>query len=264
MNDILNEIVADTRLVVEAEKRKTTCEQLYERIQTKAACRGRSMRKSLLQSAKGGIIAEFKRKSPSKGWIKEEGRAEEIPASYEKAGAVAVSILTNEKYFAGSLDFIRTARKNVEIPILRKEFVVDEYQLYQAKDAEADAVLLIAAALSRNECRNLTAKAHEVGLEVLLEIHQERELDYLDAEPDMLGVNNRNLGTFHTDVNNSFRIASLLPDSILRVSESGISNPDTVKRLRDAGYRGFLIGETFMRQPEPGEALSKFIQELCR
>lgn len=262
MNDILDEIIADTRLVVEAEKRRVTSEQLYERIQTNTAQKKRSMRKSLSQSPTG-IIAEFKRKSPSKGWIKEEGRAEVIPASYEQAGAAAISILTNEKYFAGSLDFIRTARKNVDIPILRKEFVVDEYQLYQAKEADADAVLLIAAALTRNECRHLTVKAHDLGLEVLLEIHQEKELDYLDAEPDMLGVNNRNLGTFHTDVANSFRIARLLPDNILHVSESGISNPDTAKRLRDAGYRGFLIGETFMRQPEPGEALRKFIQEIC-
>lgn len=262
MNDILSEIVANTRLEVERDKREIPCEELYERIKTKPSAAKHSMRASLSQSPTG-IIAEFKRKSPSKGWIKKEGKPEVIPTAYEQAGAAAISILTNEKYFAGRLDFIQTARKNVHIPILRKEFVVDEYQLYQAKDVNADAVLLIAAALTHNECRNLTAKAHELGLEVLLELHQEKELDYIDAQPDMLGVNNRNLGTFHTDVANSFHIAPLLPHNMIWISESGIPTPDTVKHLRDIGYRGFLIGETFMRQPNPGEALKKFIQELC-
>ena len=151
-----------------------------------------------------------------------------------------------------------------DTPILRKEFIIDEYQLYQACQTGADAVLLIAAALTRPDYERLTRKAHELGLEVLLEIHTEKDLDYLAERPDMLGVNNRNLGTFHTDVENSFRIASLLPDDLLWVSESGISEPDTVRRLRDAGFRGFLMGETFMRQPDPGAALKTFIQSVER
>ena len=164
------------------------------------------MRESLADS-RSGIIAEFKRKSPSKGWIKEEGRADVIPAAYAAAGAAALSILTDGKYFGGCLDYIRQARPMTDTPILRKEFIIDEYQLYQACQAGADAVLLIAAALTRPDYERLTRKAHELGLEVLLEIHTEKGLDYLAERPDMLGVNNRHLGTFHTDVENSFRIA---------------------------------------------------------
>lgn len=201
---------------------------------------------------------------PFQGWIKEEGRADVIPAAYAAAGAAALSILTDGKYFGGCLDYIRQARPITDTPILRKEFIIDEYQLYQACQAGADTVLLIAAALTRPDYEHLTRKAHELGLEVLLEIHTEKELDYLAERPDMLGVNNRHLGTFHTDVENSFRIASLLPDDLLWVSESGISEPDTVRRLRDAGFRGFLMGETFMRQPAPGAALKTFIQSVER
>ena len=179
-------------------------------------------------------------------------------------GLKLLSILTDGKYFGGCLDYIRQARPMTDTPILRKEFIIDEYQLYQACQAGADAVLLIAAALTRPDYERLTRKAHELGLEVLLEIHTEKELDYLAERPDMLGVNNRHLGTFHTDVENSFRIASLLPDDLLWVSESGISEPDTVRRLRDAGFRGFLMGEAFMRQPAPGAALKTVIQSVER
>lgn len=282
MKDILEEILAYKRKEVEREKAELPPERLFALVEGgraddfgKAASRGmpmpceanarqrRSMRKSLAAS-RSGIIAEFKRKSPSKGWIKEEGRADVIPAAYAEAGAAALSILTDEKYFGGCLDYIRQARPMTDTPILRKEFIIDEYQLYQARHAGADAVLLIAAALTRPDYGRLRRKAHELGLEVLLEIHAEKELDYLAERPDMLGVNNRNLGTFHTDVENSFRIASLLPDDLLWVSESGISEPDTVRRLRDAGFRGFLMGEAFMRQPSPGAALETFIQSVER
>ena len=206
-----------------------------------------------------GIIAEFKRKSPSKGWIKEDGKPEVIPPSYEKAGAAALSILTDEKYFGGSLDFIKKARPLVNLPILRKDFIIDEYQLFQARHIGADAVLLIAADLGKQEVRALTALAHELGLEVLLELHAEHELDYAEIDVDAVGVNNRNLGTFVTDVQNSFRLAARLPQDKVLVSESGISNPDTIRLLREAGYRGFLIGETFMKTDDPGQALHQFI-----
>ena len=282
MKDILEEILAYKRKEVEREKAELPPEQLFALVEgrwgnthDRTACHGkvpaymtdvrkhRSMRESLAAS-RSGIIAEFKRKSPSKGWIKEEGRADVIPAAYAAAGAAALSILTDGKYFGGCLDYIRQARPMTDTPILRKEFIIDEYQLYQACQAGADAVLLIAAALTRPDYERLTRKAHELGLEVLLEIHTEKELDYLAERPDMLGVNNRHLGTFHTDVENSFRIASLLPDDLLWVSESGISEPDTVRRLRDAGFRGFLMGEAFMRQPAPGAALKTFIQSVER
>ncbi|MCR5780938.1 MAG: indole-3-glycerol phosphate synthase TrpC [Bacteroidaceae bacterium] len=221
-----------------------------------------SLREALLRS-ETGIIAEFKRRSPSKGWIKEDGRADQIPLSYQQHGAAALSILTDERYFGGHDDFIRAARQTgVTLPILYKNFVIDEAQLYAAALCGASAVLLIAACLSVQQCSVLMAKAHELGLEVLLEMHSEQELEYAALGPDLCGINNRNLGSFHTDVENSFRLAELLPKDAVKVSESGISNPDTVRALRQAGFRGFLIGENFMKTADPGLALHDFITEL--
>ena len=230
-----------------------------------------SLREALLHS-ETGIIAEFKRRSPSKGWIKEDGRADIIPLSYQQNGAAALSILTDEHYFGGSDEFIRQARQSgVTLPILYKNFVIDEAQLYAAALCGASAVLLIAACLSVQQCSALLKKAHELGLEVLLEMHSEQELEYAALGPDLCGINNRNLGSFVTDVANSFRLAERLrsvccnpaaTDSPVLVSESGISNPETVKALREAGFRGFLIGENFMREPNPGTALRDFINHL--
>jgi len=221
-----------------------------------------SLREALLASD-SGIIAEFKRRSPSKGWIKEEGRADLIPLSYQQNGAAALSILTDRQYFGGHDDFIRTARQSgVSIPILYKNFVISEVQLYEALLCGASAVLLIAACLSKQRCRVLMGLAHELGLEVLLEMHSEAELEYAELEPDLCGINNRNLGSFVTDVENSYRLAELLPRDAVKVSESGISNPQTVRELRQAGFRGFLIGENFMKTPDPGQALKQFIEQL--
>ena len=221
-----------------------------------------SMRQALL-SSDTGIIAEFKRRSPSKGWIKEEGRADVIPLSYQQNGAAALSILTDKHYFGGHDDFIRTARRSgVTIPVLYKNFVVSELQLYEALLCGASAVLLIAACLSKQECARLLEKAHVLGLEVLLEMHSKEELEYADLDPDMCGINNRNLGSFVTDVENSYRLAELLPKDTVKVSESGISRPETIRELRQAGFRGFLIGETFMREADPGQALQQFINRI--
>ncbi len=221
-----------------------------------------SLRQALLDS-ESGIIAEFKRKSPSKGWIKEEGRADLIPLSYQQNGAAALSILTDKKFFGGHDDFIRQARQSgVTIPVLYKNFVIDEFQLYEAALCGASAVLLIAACLSRSLCGNLIEKAHSIGLEVLLEMHSEAELEYADLGPDLCGINNRNLGSFITDVENSFRLAERLPKEAVKVSESGISDPATVRALRQAGFRGFLIGENFMKTSDPGLSLRDFIAKL--
>lgn len=245
MQDILKEIIAHKQQEIE---------QLYAK---KA-----SIREALLQS-ETGIIAEFKRRSPSKGWIKENGRADTIPLSYQQNGAAALSILTDEHYFGGSDNFIRQARHSgVTLPILYKNFIINEAQLYAAALCGASAVLLIAACLSKQECSVLLHKAHELGLEVLLEMHSEQELEYAELDPDLCGINNRNLGSFVTDVENSFRLAELLPKDAVKVSESGISNPNTVKALRSAGFRGFLIGENFMKTASPGKALNDFIAEL--
>lgn len=271
MKDILSEIIAHKQTEIELQKQTVSPEQLQEQagiIIRENAAHHRSMKQALAASSTG-IISEFKRRSPSKGWINEAAQAEEIPASYEAAGAAALSILTDERFFGGTLRDIRTARPLVRIPILRKDFIIDEYQLLQACIVGADAVLLIAACLSPEQCSTLTAQAHELGLEVLLEIHSPSELSYINInkEVDMVGVNNRNLGSFVTDVENSFRIARQLreathgPASPLLVSESGISDPETICRLRAAGFRGFLIGETFMKTANPGETLKEFIQD---
>ena len=221
-----------------------------------------SLREALLQS-ETGIIAEFKRRSPSKGWIKEEGRADVIPLAYQQNGAAALSILTDEHYFGGSDDFIRLARQSgVTLPILYKNFVIDEAQLYAAALCGASAVLLIAACLTKVQCKSLMDKAHALGLEVLLEMHAEHELEYADLGPDLCGINNRNLGSFVTDVENSFRLAELLPKDAVKVSESGISDSATVRALRSAGFRGFLIGENFMKTPDPGQALKDFVSKV--
>lgn len=253
--DILQEIIA-------------TKHQELERLCAKKV----SLREALLQS-ETGIIAEFKRRSPSKGWIKEEGRADIIPFSYQQNGAAALSILTDEHYFGGSDDYIRQARQSgVTLPILYKNFVIDEAQLYAAALCGASAVLLIAACLTKDQCKLLQDKAHALGLEVLLEMHSEAELEYAELKPDLCGINNRNLGSFVTDVENSFRLAERLrlvcgcataTDSTpVLVSESGISDPATVKALRSAGFRGFLVGENFMKTPDPGLALCDFITQL--
>ena len=245
MKDILEQIIAHKREEVAA---------LY--------AKKPSLREALLQSDTG-IIAEFKRRSPSKGWIKEEGRADIIPLSYQQNGAAALSILTDEHFFGGHDDFIRQARQSgVTLPILYKNFVIDEAQLYAAALCGASAVLLIAACLSKQACAALMNKAHELGLEVLLEMHSEAELEYAELGPDLCGINNRNLGSFVTDVDNSFRLADLLPKDAVKVSESGISDPATVRTLRQAGFRGFLIGETFMKTADPGQALNVFISKL--
>ncbi len=245
MQDILQEIIAHKREEVAA---------LY--------AKKPSLREALLQSDTG-IIAEFKRRSPSKGWIKEDGRADIIPLSYQQNGAAALSILTDEHFFGGHDDFIRQARQSgVTLPILYKNFVIDEAQLYAAALCGASAVLLIAACLSKQACATLMNKAHELGLEVLLEMHSEAELEYAELGPDLCGINNRNLGSFVTDVDNSFRLAERLPKDAVKVSESGIGNPATVRALRQAGFRGFLIGETFMKTSDPGQALNDFINQL--
>lgn len=266
MKDILEEIVAAKRIEVARQKEAVSPSQLYRQVEAmmeerEAPLKIRSMKDSLAMSD-SGIIAEFKRKSPSKGWIHADAQPEDVVPFYAANGASALSILTDEPYFGGCQEFITRMRPLVDTPILRKDFIVDEYQLFQARQIGADAVLLIAADLRKDECRDLLRRAHDLRLQVLLEVHGESELDYYSDEVDMVGVNNRNLGTFHTDVQRSFDIAARLPKGTVLVSESGISSPATVKSLREVGYRGFLIGETFMKEQDPGEALSRFIKAL--
>lgn len=264
MKDILETIVADKRVEVRNQKEGVPPSRLHEMVEALLAedAHGtRSMRGSLLAS-RSGIISEFKRKSPSKGWIHEDARVEDVVPLYSAGGAAAISILTDEKYFGGNLRFVQKVRGDVDTPILRKDFIIDEYQLFQARMAGADAVLLIAACLQRDECRSLAHTARELGLETLLEVHSERELEYVGDDIDMVGVNNRNLGTFHTDVSNSFRLAECLPKDYVLVSESGIDSAATIRELRGVGFRGFLIGEALMKTDNPGESLARLIKEI--
>lgn len=261
----MEEIVAHKRVEVEEFKRFLAPHDLYalvEKNMSELEAYGSprlSMRKALMTSSTG-IISEFKRKSPSKGWIHRDARPAEVTLAYQNNGASALSILTDMTYFGGDDEFIREARAaGVTLPILYKNFIVDEYQLFQARYCGASAVLLIAADLTKADCSALLHTAHELGLEVLLEMHGERDFDYVSLEPDMYGINNRNLGTFVTDVNNSFRLAKQLPEEVCKVSESGISDSETICRLRNAGFRGFLMGEYFMKSEDPGKALGDFL-----
>jgi indole-3-glycerol phosphate synthase len=221
-----------------------------------------SFRQSLLQS-ETGIIAEFKRRSPSKGWIYRDADVETVAGGYEAAGAAAVSCLTDERFFGGDFSDFRKARAVLRhTPLLRKDFMVDEYQIYQSKVMGADVILLIAACLSREETFRFTEIAHSLDLEVLLEIHSEEELAHIHPAVDVVGINNRNLKTFATDIRHTIELAHQIPDKYVKISESGLSDPETVVRLRQEGFKGFLMGENFMKTKEPGKALETFISYL--
>lgn len=220
-----------------------------------------SLTQSLLGS-ESGIISEFKRKSPSLGWIHEDADAVDITSGYAAAGASGISILTDLEYFGGSPIDLMATRQFVNCPILRKDFIIDEYQLYESKAMGADVVLLIAAALTVGQTLELAKKAHELGLEVLLEVHNAEEIGHANEYVNLLGVNNRNLKTFEQSIQTSFDLAALIPDTFVKVSESGISNVETVKELRKVGYKGFLMGENFMKEENPDEALARFIEDL--
>lgn len=264
MRDILQEIIANKRTEVEKQKNLIPPNMLELRLSEAVKRPVNSMRSAIAISATG-IIAEFKRKSPSRGWIFAGAEVEKVLPAYEKGGAAACSVLTDNQFFGGSLEDLRKARSLVSLPLLRKEFIIDPYQVMEARVAGADAILLIAAVLTPSECSKLAKVASELQLEVLLEIHGEKELEHLDTNITMLGINNRNLGTFETSLDHSYRLAekfSILGSSALLVSESGISKPSTVKDLRSHGFSGFLIGETFMKDGKPGETLSEFIEGI--
>lgn len=253
MTDILSQIAANKRREVEAETRREGPVNLPSDLPDVP-----SMARALLDSPTG-IIAEFKRRSPSKGEIHAKAIASEVIPAYEAAGATACSVLTDTPFFGGAPSDLMVGASMVSIPLLRKDFVVSERQILKARIYGASAVLLIASLLTAEEISRFTTVAHDCGLEVLVELHAERELDRLTPAADMVGINNRDLTTFHTDPALSERLVSALPSSMVKVAESGLTNIAEVKRLRSLGYWGFLIGETFMKHPNPGEALRMFI-----
>lgn len=222
-----------------------------------------SIREALSKAGSSGIIAEFKRKSPSKGIINDVADVRETTMAYVAAGASAISVLTDQNFFHGNDDdLVRVQKANV-CPVLRKDFVIDEYQIIEAKSLGADVILLIAAVLEPDAILALTTLAHSLGLEVLLEVHNEGELlANVQSGADLLGVNNRNLKTFTVNSDISKRLAPLIPAEMIKVSESGIDHVSTVLELKKYGYQGFLMGQKFMEQKNPGGACKKFIHQL--
>ena len=222
-----------------------------------------SLKNALQESDRPGIIAEFKQKSPSKGVINPDANVVTVTQGYAAAGAVGLSVLTDQVYFGGELGNLEKARMaNPAIPILRKDFMIDTYQIIEAKAFGADVILLIAACLEKVEIHELAGKARELGLEVLLEIHGEDELEKISPLVDMVGVNNRNLKTFEVDLGISKKLSSQIPDQFLKITESGISGPQDIVQLFHEGYKGFLIGETFMKTSNPADTCQSLIREI--
>jgi indole-3-glycerol phosphate synthase len=255
----LDQIVHATRGKVVATKRTADLRELERRAERHVP---RGFRRALEEKSRAGIavIAELKKASPSKGLIRAEFCVEQLARELEAAGAAALSVLTDEEFFQGSLGNLRNASDAVKVPCLRKDFIVDEFQLLEARANSADAVLLIVAALTQSELTALALGARSRGLDVLCEVHDESELQRaLDAGCDLIGVNTRDLRTFKVDPQTAFRLVERLPKSVVRVAESGIRSGEDIARLRDAGYQAFLIGETLMRAVSPGEALRELV-----
>ena len=220
-----------------------------------------SLKAFLTDATRTGIIAEFKRRSPSKGVINDRVTVAAVTGGYTAGGASCLSVLTDGPSFGGSASDLREARVN-EIPILRKDFIIDEYQIVEARSMGADVILLIAACLSPAEVRRLARSARSLGLEVLLEIHGEDELGHICEETELVGVNNRDLKTFTVDIERSIRLSRQIPAGKLLVAESGISRVETILHMKQSGFRGFLIGEGFMKEEDPGSAFLAFVKEL--
>ncbi len=258
----LEQIVGATRRKIAAAKHAANPGELEQRAEQHVP-RGFRQRIEEKSSSGPAVIAELKKASPSKGLIRAEFRVEELAAELEAAGAAALSVLTDEEFFQGSLDNLRTASASVKIPCLRKDFIVDEFQLLEARAYSADAVLLIVAALTQPELVRLARGARARALDVLCEVHDEDELRRaLDAGCDLIGVNTRDLRTFRVDVETAFRLAAMLPTNVVRVAESGIRSGEDIARLRAAGYQACLIGESLMRAERPGEALRELVASV--
>ncbi|HVG14755.1 MAG TPA: indole-3-glycerol phosphate synthase TrpC [Chitinophagaceae bacterium] len=221
-----------------------------------------SLKQFLLDESRTGIIAEYKRKSPSKGIINDRASVEEVTSAYAAYGASGISVLTDEAFFGGTLADLQKAAILNKLPLLRKDFIIDEYQIYEAKAYGASVILLIAANLAVAEVKSLAHVAKGLNLEVLLEVHNEEELEHICDEVDLVGVNNRNLKTFEVSLEQSAHLSSLIPKDKIRISESGINKVGDILYLKEHGYKGFLIGESFMKEDDPGAAFMSFVEEL--
>jgi indole-3-glycerol phosphate synthase len=257
---ILDEIIAFKRKEIEQRASTHPIKLLEQSIYFNSDCV--SLKKYILRDDKSGIIAEFKRKSPSKGNINAYADVEKVTIGYMQAGASALSVLTDNHFFGGKNSDLITARKFNFCPILRKDFTISEYQIIEAKSIGADAILLIAAVLTKEEITRFSKLAFQLGMEVLLEIHTQEELDKYIPEISLVGINNRNLKTFEVDYENSIRLANQLPENTVKIAESGINNPKKIMDLKAHGFDGFLIGENFMKTAEPEITAKKFIEQI--
>ena len=259
--NILDKIVAVKYKEVALKKQVVPSSQLEQSALFKRE--GNSLANAL-KNSNSGIIAEHKRRSPSKDTINQKTNVGQVAMGYKKAGVCGISVLTDIKYFGGSLEDLLLARAAVDTPLLRKEFIIDEYQIIEAKAHGADTILLISAILSKNEIKSLSELAKSIGLDVLLEVHNEKELHKsLLPSIDMLGVNNRDLKSFKVNLDTSKKLAALIPNDFVKVSESGISSVDAIKELKTYGYQGFLIGENFMKTNNPSKSALEFIQKIA-
>ncbi len=258
--NILDKIVIDKRKEVDLRKSLIPIRQLeqsvlFERVTNSLA--------QNLRASNSGIIAEHKRRSPSKSVINQDLNVQDVASGYEDAGVCGMSVLTDGKYFGGALDDLLLARASCNLPLLRKEFIIDDYQIIEAKAYGADAILLIGALLNRDEIKQFSQLAKSLNLDVLLEVHNEAELHKsIMPSLDLLGVNNRNLKTFEVSLEISKLLSEQIPDDFIKVSESGISSVEAIKELQPYGYKGFLIGENFMKTDNPGQSAMQFINKL--
>lgn len=258
--DILAQIVSKKKEWVSSKKHTKSLEELRQ--STEYARPTYSLSKNIREGKGLGIIAEFKRKSPSKGDIYIDADVVEVTTAYQSAGASAISILTDHEFFGGADEDLIKARKHLKIPILRKDFIIDPYQIVEARAIGADIILLIAACLSKEQVNEFSQLAKSIGLEVLLELHDEEELDHISSDVDFVGINNRSLKTFDVNIDRSLRMAASIPEGFIKVAESGIDEPEQVRLFKENGYGAFLIGEYFMKSKQPGQSLEQFIQQI--
>lgn len=258
--NILDKIISHKKKEVEERKKLFPIKHLEKSSFFNSPCV--SLKKELTRNDRVGVIAEFKRKSPSKGIINQRAMVDRTTIGYIQAGASALSILTDTEFFGGKNEDLIVARKFNHCPILRKDFTIDEYQIIEAKSIGADVILLLANVLSDKEIKSFSKKAKSFGLEVLLEIRDKSELQSISYDVDIVGVNNRDLKTFETNVNRSFELSEFIPKEFVKISESGIDSAKTICKLKDDGFSGFLIGETFMKNSRPEVACAKLIREV--
>ena len=262
MSTILDTIVAAKRKEIEKLKPLSSIAR-FEKDGFFWNISNRSLKASLLMEGSTGIIAEFKRKSPSKGWFTDPSlEVEPVIKYYNRLGAAAISVLTDTEFFGGDLDDLIQSKVITDVPILRKDFMIDPWQIAEAKAFGADVILLIAACLTPAEVQSMASYAKSIGLEVLLELHDEQELDHICDETDIIGINNRDLRTFTVDIDRSLRMAEKIPAGKVKVAESGISTIENIQLFKQNGFKGFLIGENFMKEKNPGEAFQEFVGKL--